>query len=529
MSVVKKILIGIVSVLVLMVALNYGVSYYITKKLPSIIQSEKDFPYNISYEDLDISLINGSFTIHNVFLAPKDSTATALKQGAFGKIKTIQVKRFNLWALLREDKIKVKRIILDTPEILLYEKQKKYNVDDDVVKPFKNSITTGSLEIKNGDFKLLDIKQNPVLKAANINIEVDNIKVDSAIAEQNIPVRYTDYKFKCDSLFYRMNAEYNLTAANLKSNDTTVSIDKLRLIPQYSRVQFTRRLKKEKDLFNLSIQKVDVPNADWGYIKNVLYVHSPRVVLNKVNANIYRNKLPADDPSRKKLYSELLRTLDFDLKIDKLLIKNAIIEYEEQIDFTRPAGKVAFSRFYATITNVYSAVNKKKIPPTVADVECLFMKAAPLKVKWTFNVPDKSDAFTIQGDLRNLDTEKIDPLAKPLMNISPTGTIQRLKFTINGNTEGGSGSFAMDYDNLKVDIYKKDGKKKNKFMTAVGNLLVKNDSKDKLKQTDIKVTRLKDKSVFNFLAKCIQEGVKQTVLPKAVSAILPKAGKKKKK
>lgn len=527
MRIAKKIIITLLCLVLLAIGLNYGASYYITKKLPSIIQADKNFPYNISYKDLDVNLIAGSFTAYNVYVAPKDSTDTQLSQGAFGEIKTITVQRFNLWALLREDKIKVKRVIIDSPNIQLYEKDKKYNVEDDAVKPFKNIIHTGSLEIRNGRFKLLDTLQKPLLTSANINLEVRNIRIDSAIVKQDIPVRYTDYTFSCDSLFYKANDVYNITAKSVSSTDSTVAIKNFRLIPQYTRVQYTRMLAKEKDLFIIQVKDIAMPKVQWGYYRDTLFVHSPKVVLDNLAANVYRSKEPADDPTRKKLYSELLRTLDFDLKVDALQVKNSFIEYEEQLTFARPAAKVTFSKFNANVANVYSPVNKDKLPTTAINARCMFMKTSPLSVNWTFNVRDASDAFTMKGDLRQLKSKNLDKLSQPLMNISTDSEIKQVKFTINGNREFATGTFAIHYDNMKVAVYKKDGKEKNKFMTAVGNLIVKNDSKDELKQTDIRVDRLKDKSVFNFMWRFLQEGLKQTLLPKAVTTVLPMGGKKK--
>lgn len=526
MALLKKIVIGVLTFVVLLVVLNYGVSYYISKKLPTIIQSQKDFPYLISYEDLDISLINGSFTIQNAFIAPKDSTETALQQGVFGKIKSLEVKNVNLWALLREDKIKVKKVIITKPDFILYNRKKKYDAEDDMVKPFKNSITTGSVEIINGSFKMLDSLQRFKLKAANINFKLDNIKVDSASVADNIPIRYTDYSLKCDSLFYQVSKFYHITANNLSTTDSTLNLTAFKLIPEHTRAQFTMITPLENDQFTVNIKNISIPALDWGYINNVLYVHSPKVVLDNVNANIYRNKLPKDDPSIKKLYSEVLRLVKFDLKVDKLLVKNTILEYEEQLNWQRPPGKLGFSKFYATVHNVYSPIRKAKMPDTTIDVEALFMKTTPLTVKWWFNVLDTSDSFTMKGHLRSIAGDNLTKLIKPLMNVEASGSLQDIKFTINGNRERAKGNFAIKYDDLKVEVYKKDGKKKDKLVTAIGNLLVKNDSDGKSKSADFEVSRFKDKSVFNLMSKCMQEGLKQTILPKAVSALIPKKDNK---
>jgi hypothetical protein len=102
------------------------------------------------------------------------------------------------------------------------------------------------------------------------------------------------------------------------------------------------------------------------------------------------------------------------------------------------------------------------------------------------------------------------------MNATTSGNLKDIRFAFNGNRERASGTFAIEYEDLKVDIYKKDGKKKNKLISAVGNLLVKNDTDGDLKKVDVSVERSKDKSVFNFLWKFVMEGLKQTVLPKVV-------------
>lgn len=526
MPFIKKTIIALVSIVVLVIALNYGVSYYITKKLPTIINNQENFPYQISYHDLDISLINGNITIYKAALAPKDSTEVKLNQGAYATIKQIDVKNFNLWALLKNDRIKVRKVTLDTPEIILYEKKKKYNAEDDFVKPFKNTITTQSFEIINGNFKMLDSKLKFLLKASDIDFTVNDIKVDSASINDNIPVRYSSYNLKCDSLFYRVNNFYNITATKVNTKDSILTIDNFKLIPQHSRENFVKVIDKEKDQFAVTVQNITIPKADWGFVNDIFYFHSPSVILNRVNANIYRNKLPKDDLSVKKLYSQVLREIKFDLKVDKLMLKNSVLEYEEQTNWQRPPGKLSFSQFYATISNVYSPVNKGKLPNTIIDVQCLLMKTAPLKVKWWFNSLDKSDSFTMQGHLQDIASNNLNRLTKPLMNVTTTGVLKDVKFTINGNREKATGKFAINYDNLKIEAFKDNGKKKDKLVTAIGNLIVKNDSQNELKETDFEVTRLKDKSVFNLMSRCMQEGLKKTIIPKAISALIPKKDNK---
>ena len=532
MKVLKKILIVIASIILLLILLSFGVSYYVSKKLPTILKEQKDFPYNVSYEKLDINLISGSFDIKNVSLAPKDSLQKIAKQGAFATIESIEVNNFSIWALLRNNHIKVNEVIITKPEVILYHRKEKYNAENDFVKPFKNVISTRALTIKEGSFKMADSLLNPTLKAANINFTVTNIQIDSTSLKKDIPVRYRDYNLSCDSLFYDSGKFYTITAGKIATTDESFTMDNFRMKPKQTRVQFTRMQKKELDQFNLKAGKINLSKLDWGYIGDTLYVHSPEMVLDKVYANIYRSKEPPDDYSRKKLYSEMLRTLKIDIDVKKLLIQNTTIEYEEQLSFAKPAAKVTFTKFDAKISNVYSPVGKKKnikLPPTVLDVKCIFMKSSPLRVTWSFNVLEESDAFTIMGHLQNIDSEKVDPVTRPLMNARTDGNIKEVKFTMNGNIKHGKGTFAINYDDLKVDILKKDGKKENKIISAVANLVVKNDTDEKLKQTNVEVDRIQHKSVFNFLWRFVEQGLKQSVLPKAVVNIADNKKEKKDK
>lgn len=530
MKLLRKIAIALASLLLLILIAGFGLSWYVSEKLPSIIKGEKDFPYNVSYEDLDINLLSGSFTIKNAYLAPKDSLQQKMQEGAFAKIGRIEVNHFNLWSLLRKNQIKVKEVIIDSPDVTLYFRKQKYNTQDDFVKPFENAINTGSLTIKNGTFKMLDSVQKPFVKATNIYFGLTNIKIDSTTLKKDIPIRYRDYELKLDSLFYDAGKFYTITAGSLNTTDSKLAIEDFRMIPKHSRQQFTRMQPKELDQFNLKAGSISIPNLDWGYVRDTLYVHTPEMTLDKVQANIYRSKEPPDDYSRKKLYSEMLRSIKFDLDVKKLLIKNTLIEYEEQLTFARPAAKVVFSKFNAAISNVYSVVGRKKgdkLPATVLDVKCLFMKSSPLRITWSFNIPEESDAFTIMGHLQNIDTQKTDAITKPLMNATTNGNIKEVKFTFNGNTKNGKGTFAINYDDLKVDILKKDGKKENKIISAVANMVVKNDTDDKLKQTSVQVDRIQHKSVFNFLWRFTEQGLKQSVLPKAVVNIADRKKEKK--
>ncbi|UPT69285.1 MAG: hypothetical protein M0D53_08595 [Flavobacterium sp. JAD_PAG50586_2] len=141
------------------------------------------------------------------------------------------------------------------------------------------------------------------------------------------------------------------------------------------------------------------------------------------------------------------------------------------------------------------------------------MNDCPFDVNWKLNVMDKADGFNINGRLTSFDASKIIPFSKPYINVTTKGTLDEVRFNFTGNDNISSGTFAVEYDDLKFTIYKKDNpKKKNKLLTFVAKIFVKKDTKDKLKSTDIEVKRIPEKSFYNLLWRSVQEGLKKILV-----------------
>lgn len=515
----KKVSLILFTLFIILLLVNFGVGYWISNNLSNLIEDKKDIPYNITYKDADVLLYSGNITLYNAYITPKDSGTNELKKGAFCKVKKIAVKGIGIWSVIFGNEISASSIKISEPTVTLYQQTQKDTTKQENKKPFKKLITTNTVKIENGNFILLDTLQKPKASIKGVNFIMNDIAVDSNSIKNKIPLRYKNYKLECDSIFYHASKFYNLTAANLKTSDTSFFAKNFKMIPLQKRVEFNNMLTVEKDQFTISAKQINLPKVKWGFNKDSLFIHSPKVILDEVDANIYRGKMVADDFSTKKLYSQMLRELNFDLKIDEVELKDSKIVYEEQRTYEKPPGKLEFSKFYASIYNLYSPVNKKEFPETQIDVKCNFMEVTPLKVNWTFNITDESDNFTIKGNLGDIDTKKLNSVSAPLMNATTSGNIKNVVFTFHGNREQSYGSFAMNYNNLEVTFLQKESKEENNFLSFVGNLAVKSNSNGELKQTDVTASRVKYKSVFNFLWRFINQGLKQTVLPEILHGV----------
>lgn len=516
----KKIVVFVLSLLALIFVLNIGLSFWIKKELPKIINENNDSPYHIVYKTIDITLLSGTILINDITIVPKKAmNKTSDKTGLFATISDVDIKGISIWSFLFNKKIKASKLIISQPEIILYKNDDKAlnnpkSINEGVVKPFKNTISVSDIELENANLKIISTKTNlPSLVISNLSLELDNVVLDDETIKEKIPFNYKDFDFSCDSIYFRANEFYHLKAENINSTKSELKIDNFKLFSEYSRAEFVRKIPVEKDIYSTSIKSISLKDMDWGFEEEDFYFHSKSIILDTVYANIYRSKIPNDDLSKKPLYNKLLREIPFKLQVDSLQIRESILEYEEEKTFEKGAGLLSFHRFNMAVTNVNSGYKEQKLSDVKIKVDCRFMNVSPMKVDWQFNVLDKMDRFTIKGTILNFPAEQLKPFTKPYMNVDVEGMLDEVYFNFAGNDLKSNGNFAIKYEDLNVTVYKKNSRKeKNKFLSAIGNLFVKKDSDEKVKEVEVEVERIPEKSFYNFLWRNIGEGLKKTLL-----------------
>lgn len=511
----RRILIGLGILLLLAVLLNFGLNFWINKQLPKIINRENDSRYFITYKKMNVSLWNGSIEASGLVVVPKEALKDSInKSGIYAHIDAIRISNFKTWDMLFHDKIRARRITIEKPQIILYKKDKKATVRESVVQPFEKIISVSDIDLRNGDLKIIETKTNKaVLSAQNINVMLDGVVVSEKILDDKIPFQFENYSMSCDSLYYHPNEVYHFKTKKIKGSKNSLQVNAFEMLPSYSRKEFVASLAKEKDFNTIRCKSIDIGKMDWGFKDDDFYFHSNIVKIDAVSANIYRSKEPADDLSKKHLYNKLLRELKIDLKVDTLKVRNSMVEYEEEKSDEFGAGKVSFSQFNVLATDIRSGFKKTQLPEVKIKVKCLFMKKAPFVVDWRFNVMDKNDGFVIKGILKNLDAQQMVPFTKPYANLTTQGFMDEVRFDFRGNDFKSTGTFAVEYDDLKFTIYQKDQRqKKNKLLTFVARVFVKKDTKERLKSTEIEIDRIPEKSFYNLLWRSVAEGLKQILI-----------------
>lgn len=456
--------------------------------------------------------------IGSIVLSPKkgDVRNVSIKPNQVGSGKTTMDLKANRIAFnINKWEIVDKKLHLDVKDVLV--NQVDGTITAGTVKSTEKSDFNGiqfpilvrNVTLKNSNLTY-DSKNQP-LQFHNLNATVKDIELTEKPKNGGLAVKMKDYNLTADNFGYKTKF-YHMTVGALAFDKNKIKVDQFAMKPLVSRAQFIRMIPVESDLYDLKANQLTVV-GNWDFFSENKFLHATNVTILSANANIFRSKIPADDPKEKLLYSRLLRTIKIPMFIDQLQLKNSVLEYEEDTPKSSGPGKLTFTNFNMDVKNLNSAKMKGK--PTQVDIKinCTFMKTSLLSVNWGFNTADQSDRFTIAGKLNDIPAVALNAFVVPYMSVTATGTIQEMLFNFKGNPKGIGGTFNIKHKDLKVSILDKDSKKKKGVLSAVVNIFVKSDSGKFPESVVVEdVERDPTKSFFNLFWKGIEDGLKKTLI-----------------
>lgn len=474
--------------------------------------SGKDIVYsdhqNIHIGSVALKPTNGE--IRNVILTP----------GAPESGKTTMDLKTNLIAFnINKMDFVDKKLVLDLKDVLIDhvngtikagENKQNKNPEPGVI----HSVVVRKVSLKNSDITY-DKGRQP-LSFHDLNATVNNIEIAPNPNKKGLSFQVKDYFLTTRNFAYKTQF-YNISLGLLKLNKNKIQANNFAMKPLVSRAQFIKMIPVERDLYDLKAGQITA-EGNWDLFSPNKMINASHMVIQSADANIFRSKIPKDDPKIKALYSKMLRSIKIPMTVDHLDLKNSVLVYEEDTPESMGPGKLTFGNFNMNVRNLNSAKVKGK--PTKVDIKinCSFMNQSPLSVNWSFDVADQKDAFAISGKTSGLPASGINPFIRPYLHVTATsGTIQEMRFDFKGNPAGLNGTFNLKHKDLKIAVLNKHNHEKKGLLTAVANIFIKSDSGSFPESVAVEnVERDPTKSFFNLFWKGIEQGLKKTLIGKNV-------------
>ncbi|MGV8814952.1 MAG: hypothetical protein ACOH2D_12680 [Gelidibacter sp.] len=475
----------------------------IASKLDKFLKTKLPETIGMEYESIDINIWRGSAVMVRPKIVSKGGDTS--KVSAEIELDAIIVDGFGYWNYFVNDNIHVESVQLRSPKL-------RYNHDKTIPENDRNNSSLNQLKqeikvdrfnIQNGELTIRDrVTDSIVLHSEGVAANVMSILLDAASVKKPFPFSFEDYNLSFNDFFYSMGTYENLTISDAQIDHKKALFHQLKIFTKYSKTKLNQIISTERDHFDITMPSLVFEYQKFGYEQDsVFYFKSPKVIFEDAEMYIYRNKLIADDTTRKELYSKMLRDLKFDLTLSEVELKNATIVYSEKVNTDMQAGKISFTKLNAhlkNISNTYAAGEN-----TTLDIDAIFMAKTPIKVHWEFDVNDVNDAFVFKADIGKLPAPDLNPFSQPNLKVLLEGELFHTYATISGNKNTSRVNMKAKYEDFKVDILDKEGEKKNKVLSAIANLFIKKSSD----QADLgfresfkdDIERDKTKSIFNFL------------------------------
>ncbi len=448
-------------------------------------------------EEIDVDLLQQKIQIKGLEMQQSLNSFSASE---------VSLKGLDYWEYIINDQLVIDLLEIKSPVIVLTQSKEK---QQDTGRDFKRKILIRDFKTSNGIFRLK--KKDSVGNEVFVRfpeIRLSQVKIDSSTQNNALPLEFDSYYIRGDSVAVNMNPEHFMVAERFSMEDGKTSVKNFRIRPYYDRDEFDQKIPYEKDRISLEVNDIELDSLSFSFVNDSLVIKNPLLKITGADLKIYRNKLLPDDPRIKTLFNEKIRKspVKFDLK--QVKVSGSKIQYEEKVKEQGPPAKVVFTDIEGTVENLVNVnMNRKDFPRTMVDASALFMGETSVTMDWSFNATHPQNKFLISGEFATVPGDLMNPLLKPSLGVEAEGKLQSVSFTFTGNEDAAVGDVRVVYDRFKIIVMQKEGREKNKILSALANLFVDNDGVSDQRTHSVEFTRDTNKSFWNYVWKGLKKGV----------------------
>lgn len=515
------------------------------EQLKKAVINSTDSLYKIEYKNIDVNPLNGNLKLVDFKLIPVMEVYEKLKAAKEApdnlyelNVDALVIRNANAKDAVSTKKLNIAAIIIDHPQLKIINDRQTYNDTVKVMKEKKNpyqliknifkELRINQIKLKDVDFTFIN-KSNEVEKQTslkNLNIDINDLLIDSLSSEDKSRVYYTknvqinidDYRIATpDSLYYVKMS--NLNFSTLKNQ---LLLKDVKLEPRMGKVDFYKKVGYAKDRFNLDFKNISIEDIDFDLFLKQQKLFAKTLSINKASVDVYNNNAyprRRTDKTGKFPHQQLLK-LALDMQIGEVQLKDVDISYAEYDKKSKQTGRIDFKNVDGTIYNVTNTSDSlKKNDVMTAKVKALVFGKAPLNLTLKFYMNSKIGAFDYSGVVSAFDGKILNGIVKPLgMAEIESINVQKIAFSAKANQNTATGTIQFYYDNLKVNILKReeDGQLKSQgFASKIANKFIINTQNPSKKGEFITgrifYERPSYAPFFNFLWQSLFTGLKESV------------------
>lgn len=394
-------------------------------------------------------------------------------------------------------------------------------------------LSSDKLSIKDGQllFSRIKTKDTSFYVAKDFDLTLNNILIDSASAEPN------------ERILYAANIQLEASGLERKSTDGlhVLTIDSifaatdtevleafaLKYIPKDSMDEFLKQQIPQQDFLRLSAPYIKACNLNWNaFFDKGNDIIASYITGQNIEAIVIRDRTLPKKQEKNGMPHKWFRSLPARVSIDSAFFPDAYIAYKEKPGEELQEGTLWFSDVDTRIRNLNNTSNESHI---AVQTEGKVMGAGELYLEVVFDIFSNKNAFTYHGEAGSMDLTKLNPALEPIGFLSiESGYLDSIDFHVDANEEHATGELMAYFDNLKIDLLKKEPDLDDKDIKSFfANALVVNSENvpGDFNPGEIAYSWDKKNNYFNYLWKTFRSGIYSSLGVKKFKKIKKKAGK----
>lgn len=381
----------------------------------------------------------------------------------------------------------------------------------------KQKISIDSLNINdaNVNYRLHDDHKDKEQRINNINFKLSGLNLDSekeTFALNDVIFNTKELEIPSRNEFYT----YKIGYIDLNKKNATLQFNDIRMVANYSKMEFAYQHPQHKDWFDVSVGEVMLSGIEFPILFSNKTLNATHLAINDFTLQNFKNQKIDIQHNIMPMIYENLQALPFKLNIDSADVYNTNIVYEELSKNGTIPGKIFFTDMNGHISGLTNIETKDNRFITL-NADGKLMGTGNFTATWQIPINRSHDQFLLKANLYDFDLKELNQLIKPMAPAEITsGKLKDVTFSIDASSLGASVDMRFLYNDLKFVILRDaENGTTYKLASQLANRIIKknnpNKPKSRLRTVQMYVERDPYHSTFNYFWQILQPPLVESV------------------
>lgn len=533
--------------------------------------------YDLSFDHLNINIITGEVKIRNVVIAPRETPLQSypyINSSFVLKTGRIDLKRVEIYTLLKYNRLKVSKIEIEKPEISLQLKGKNHilfplkkgekSSEEDIklLKKYLDAYFLKEFVLREASLTMEDEHEGRSYKIGSLNIFISDIQLNQQAGVDSLSFRKGDlglrdfvirtktggfksmesknYELNVDSFAFQQRpdtVDYQVAdfktkiqgwelvtsdsiyvigaeSVELSRREKALHISDFVMKTALSHDAFNQLYKYQKELYSISVKKVELLNISFDSLKFYKTILIGQVNLDSADVLIYKDKTKNVDLKRLPEFpGQQINSIGIPMTVNELNISGSVLEYQEK----KMDGDLASVKIRRLNLSAHNISNQMAGSRLSVKLDGYLENKVPFDLSLLISY--KMAEFSFKGNLKPFELSDLNRVSEAFASTSiRKGVVDEISFSGNGYKSGATGEMKFLYHDLDLTIdLKKYSKLKNSLISfAANNYLNSSNPASPGKAARVvkfNVVRDQHKGFMNLVVKSAIAGLQETMLP----------------